>query len=320
MLDVGFVKDNSNVQMVQFLLLIELNVVPMGMSKKNARINVLVFCLLTIALYFIGYWLIYRLEKATPLMLSVGVAALLTCYVRNIKISTLGWGWGEWKYQKMSFLIPLAFITISYAVFWLSGIGEWYNTVYLLEMKEKYNLAEWNDISVLVFHFFITATITFFLTLPSALGEEVAWRGFLVPELAKFMTFTNVALTSGFLWALFHYPLMFLGLYGNSETPIIYQLFVFGTYIMGMAMIMTYLRYKTNSLWTAVIFHASGNVFMQKFFTPLSIENTDSVWFVDEFGAIPASVVLIFAIYFWTKGRREFENYRVDESRPSLKF
>jgi len=292
----------------------------MDMCKKNARINVLIFCLLTIALYFIGYWLIYRLEKATPLMLSVGAAALLTCYLRNIKISTLGWSWGEWKYQKMSFLIPLAFIAVSYAVIWLSGIGEWYNSVYLLELKDKYNLAEWNNISILVFHFFITATITFLLTLPSALGEEVAWRGFLVPELAKFMTFTNVALVSGFLWALFHYPLIFLGLYGNNETPITYQLFVFTVYIMGWTMIMTYLRYKTNSLWTAVIFHASGNVFMQKFFTPLFIDNSHSAWFVDEFGAIPAIVVLIFAIYFWKKGHKEFANYSVHESKPSLKL
>jgi membrane protease YdiL (CAAX protease family) len=239
-------------------------------------------------------------------MLSVGAAALLTCYLRNIKISTLGWNWGEWKYQKMSFFIPLAFIAVSYAVIWLSGIGEWYNTTYLIELKDKYNLAEWNNISILVFHFFITATITFLLTLPSALGEELAWRGFLVSELAKFMTFTNVALASGFLWALFHYPLIFMGLYGNNETPITYQLFTFTVYIMGLTMIMTYLRYKTNSLWTAVIFHASGNVFMQKFFTPLSIENSHSSWFVDEFGAVPAIVVSIFAIYFWNKGRREF--------------
>ena len=89
--------------------------------------------MLTIALYFLGYWLIYRLEKATPLMLSVGVAILLTCYFRNIKLSTLGWG--------------------------RSNIG------------------------ILLFHYGIT--VTFILTLPSVLGEEIAWRGFLVPELEK---------------------------------------------------------------------------------------------------------------------------------------
>lgn len=278
----------------------------MKISRASA-ITLTMFLVLTIALYFLGYWLIYRLEKATPLMLSVGVAALLTCYFRGIKLSSLGWGWGKGKYQIISFLLPLGFVAISYAVIWLLGLGEWYNTDFLLTKKEAYNLSEWNNISILLFHFTITATITFMLTLPSVLGEELAWRGFLVPELAKFMTFTNVALISGFIWSVFHYPLIFLGLYGNSETPLTYQLTMFTLYIMGWSMIMTYLRYKTNSLWTAVIFHASGNVFMQKFFTPLSIENTNSAWVADEFGAVTAIVVLMFAFYYWQKGKNEFQ-------------
>jgi len=278
----------------------------MDLYKKKALTNVLIFCLLTIVLYFVGYWLIFRLEKATPLMLSVGVAALLTCYFRNIKVSSLGWGWGEWKYQRMSFVIPLAFISISYVIIWSLGLAGWYNADFLLETKEQYNLKDWNDINIVILHFFITATITFILTLPSALGEEIAWRGFLVPELSKFMTFTSVALTSGFLWAVWHWPVIFAGFYGNNDAPITYLLFMFSAYVMGWTMIMTYLRYKTNSLWTAVIFHMSGNVFMQKFFTPLSLEKANSYWFIDEFGVVPVIVVLIFALYFWKRGSKEF--------------
>lgn len=33
---------------------------------------------------------------------------------------------------------------------------------------------------------------------------SLGWRGFLVPELAKFMSFTSVALTSGLIWAVWH--------------------------------------------------------------------------------------------------------------------
>src|SRR2546430_1382585 len=35
----------------------------------------------------------------------------------------------------------------------------------------------------------------------SALGEEIGWRGFLVPELARSMSFSAVALTTGIIWA-----------------------------------------------------------------------------------------------------------------------
>ncbi len=41
----------------------------------------------------------------------------------------------------------------------------------------------------------------------TAAGEEIGWRGFLVPELAKGLPFTAVALVSGIIWAAWHYPI-----------------------------------------------------------------------------------------------------------------
>jgi membrane protease YdiL (CAAX protease family) len=37
-------------------------------------------------------------------------------------------------------------------------------------------------------------------SLASALGEEIGWRGFLVPELFKNIGFTGTALVSGVVW------------------------------------------------------------------------------------------------------------------------
>jgi len=45
-------------------------------------------------------------------------------------------------------------------------------------------------------------------SLATALGEEIGWRGFLVPELFKTMGFTSAALFSGVVWACWHYPLV----------------------------------------------------------------------------------------------------------------
>jgi uncharacterized protein len=41
----------------------------------------------------------------------------------------------------------------------------------------------------------------------AATGEEIGWRGFLVPELAKILPFSGVALVSGLIWASWHYPI-----------------------------------------------------------------------------------------------------------------
>jgi membrane protease YdiL (CAAX protease family) len=279
--------------------------------SKNSIITLSLFLVLTILFYFMGYWLIYRMGKATPLMLSVGVAAILTCLIRKRSLSTLGWGWGNWKYAWMSYLIPLVLIMIAYIIIWALGFGQWYDTAFIAEQKANYNLSHWSDFSVILFHVALTASIGFIFLLPSVLGEEIAWRGFLVPELSKFMSFTPVALVSGLLWSVWHWPLMIKGLYGNDITPLAYQLIIFTVYIMANAMIMTYLRYKTNSVWTAVIYHMSGNVFLQKMFTPITIENSNSSWYVDEFGLILPLVTLVAAVYFWKKGSKEFAHRKL---------
>lgn len=187
----------------------------------------MVFFVLLIACTAVGYWLIFRLGRATPIMLAVGVATILTCLIRKRNLATLGWGWGSWKYQWMSYLLPLVIVFVAYLVIWVAGFGGWYDSEFVAQQMQNYNLSGWSDASVIVFHLMLTATYSFVLLLPSVLGEELGWRGFLVPELAKFMSFTNVALTSGLIWAVWHWPLIFMGLYGNEGTPLYYQLFFF---------------------------------------------------------------------------------------------
>lgn len=266
----------------------------------------MVFFVLLFVCTAVGYWLIFRVGRATPIMLAVGVATILTCLIRKRSLAALGWGWGSWKYQWLSYLLPLAIALVAYLIIWAAGWGGWYNSEFVIQLMKDYNLSSWSDAGILTFHFLFTATYSFVLLLPSVLGEEIGWRGFLVPELAKFMSFTNVALTSGLIWSVWHWPMMFRGFYGNDVTPLYYQIFLFTLLIVSWAVIMAYLRFKTNSLWTAVIFHMSGNVFLQKVFAPLTIEDESSAWYTGEFGAVPALVAFVIAIYFWKKGKAEF--------------
>ena len=274
--------------------------------SRDSAISLIVFFILLIACTAVGYWLIFRLGRATPIMLAVGVATILTCLIRKRKLSTLGWGWGSWKYQWISYFLPLLIAFVAYSIIWIAGFGEWYDPEFVVQKMQSYKLSGWSDASVIAFHLMLTATYSFVLLLPSVLGEELGWRGFLVPELAKFMSFTNVALSSGLVWAVWHWPLIFMGLYGNEGTPLYYQLFFFTLLIIADGVIMTYLRFKTDSLWTAVIFHMSGNVFLQKVFEPLTVKNEHSAWYVGELGAVPALVAFVVAIYFWKKGKTEF--------------
>lgn len=280
-------------------------------AEKHNRTNApwrvaVVFLVLVVCLYPLGVWLLLRLQRASPLMLTVGLAAVGACLICRRDLGSLGWRWGDWKYQYQSYLIPLCYVALAYAAIWALGFGSWYDESFVAELRTGYMLESWSDESIIALRFALTATVSFVLLLPGVLGEEMGWRGLLVPALAQNLNFTQVALLSGVLWSIFHWPLMFLGFYGPSETPLIFQLSVFTVCLVSMSFVMTYIRYKTDSLWPAVTFHMSHNVFAQKFFSPMTEANASTVWFAEEFGVALPLTATVFALIYWRKGVQEF--------------
>jgi membrane protease YdiL (CAAX protease family) len=65
---------------------------------------------------------------------------------------------------------------------------------------------------------FLLATVGFLINVVYALGEELGWRGLLVPELAKVTGFGGTVAISAGVWALYHYPLILFGDY-HSAAP-----------------------------------------------------------------------------------------------------
>ncbi len=63
--------------------------------SRDTKLTLGTFFLLVIVFYFVGYWLIYRMGQATPLMLSVGIATVITCLIRKRSLTSLGWHWGN---------------------------------------------------------------------------------------------------------------------------------------------------------------------------------------------------------------------------------
>ena len=130
-------------------------------------------------------------------------------------------------------------------------------------------------------------------------------RGFLVPELSNLMSYTKVSLTSGLIWAVWHYPLLIFGHYNNG-TPVWYGILCFTIMVVSISFVFTWFRLKSGSLWTGVMLHASHNLFIQSFFTPITFSTGHSNWYTDEFGAVVPAITILFAIYFWTR-RRELD-------------
>jgi uncharacterized protein len=209
------------------------------------------------------------------------------------------------KYAFMSWLIPLLYAAISYAIVWAGGMGGFPNHEFMQQLVAMIGLHTSPLLST-VMYILLTGSFGMVKSLSTGLGEEIGWRGFLVPELYKKMSFTGTALFSGAVWTCVHYPVLIWGDY-NSGTPSWYGLTCFSVMVMALSVIFAWMRLKSGSLWTGAILHASHNLYIQAIFTPLTRDTGKTPWFIDEFGAVLPIVTVAFAIYFWRR-RHELED------------
>ena len=103
--------------------------------------------------------------------------------------------------------------------------------------------------------------ITWLILLPagaiSAIGEELGWRGFLLPRLAP-LGRVRAGLAMGLLWAAWHYPLILIsGAYhGGADLPF---LALFTATVVAITFISNEMRVASGSSWPSTILHGAHN-------------------------------------------------------------
>lgn len=235
---------------------------------------------------------------AAGIMWCPGLAALITCRLRRIPIRTLGWTWGDTKYQFGSYLVPLAYSLLAYLLVWVSGWGGFPNHDFIQSRRELVGIPGMPPPFAVMLFLLLNASFGFVWSCASAIGEEIGWRGFLVPRLLPLIGFTRTSILSGLIWAIWHYPVLLFADY-NSGTPAWYGLTCFTILLVATSFIYTWFRMRSGSLWTGVFLHASHNLFIQSIFTPLTAKSDRSAYAIDEFGFMLPLVATGFALWFW---------------------
>lgn len=95
----------------------------------------------------------------------------------------------------------------------------------------------------------------------AAFGEELGWRGYLLPLLIKGLGERRAVLMNGVLWGIAHAPLVCFGLNYTGEYPGapftgILMMVVFAT-VLGV--FMSYLTLRSGSVWPACVAHGAVN-------------------------------------------------------------
>jgi uncharacterized protein len=226
------------------------------------------------------------------LMWCPGVAALATCFICRIRLSSLGWRIGSAKYLAYAYLLPILYAAPVYALCWILIKGSY--------VPHGAQILSGPFAGSFAWSILMLSTVGVCFNMIGALGEEIGWRGFLLPRLTQRFGFTVGCLISGSIWAVWHYPILLFADY-NSKTDLRYALVCFTRLVIPMAFVMGWLRLRSGSLWPCALIHASHNLFVQSIFDRLTAPVGRALYVTTEFGCGLALTVAACAFYFWQR-------------------
>jgi membrane protease YdiL (CAAX protease family) len=257
-----------------------------SLEQARTRRGIFTFVALAFALSTVGYVATVASEETSILLLvAPALAALITRYLfqRNVR----GFAWQRPTLRSALSAYALPFL-VSGSMFIVAWVAFGYYTTDNTDINVLQGLA-------------VSATVGFLAAAAFGFGEELGWRGFLVPELAKITNFTNVALISGAIWALWHWPLILLAadVTDFDKAPAWFTLPAFSITIIAAGTVMAWLTLKTRSIWPAVIMHGSQNAMTQGFFAEYTTQDGNSAYYVSEVGVLIAIAWVAAAYFFW---------------------
>ena len=128
-----------------------------------------------------------------------------------------------------------------------------------------------------------------------AFGEEVGWRGYLLPQLRVrhgFLTANAIVLV---VWIVYHVPIILLpGYYSNPDIPIWASLLLFSCTISGYSFYIGAVWERHHDVWAPTFAHGVWNYAVQALWPLVFLAS--SPWLMGEFGVVPAVTMAVLGI------------------------
>lgn len=270
--------------------------------------QILVFLFLVILFSSIAYYIVIHSGHLSVggglvvgfLMWCPAFSALATCGLLNIDVGTLGWNWRPARYEAWAYVIPILYALPVYVGCWLAIQGSFDFAKFAEPLGTSFGFPQSPRATSIFIAIPLYAVIGVISSTARALGEEIGWRGFLLPRLVAQAGFTWGCLLSGCIWAVWHYPVLLFADYNASTKPA-FALTCFTLMVIADAYILGWLRLKSGSLWPAAILHASHNLFIQAILDRMTAPVGKALYVTTEFGAGLVLTIGAVALYLWSR-------------------
>jgi membrane protease YdiL (CAAX protease family) len=161
----------------------------------------------------------------------------------------------------VALLFPLGVMSVSYGVSWAFGLAPF---------APPAELAREGLHPALVTAGHVLAGLPLWIFL--ALGEELGWRGYLVPRLLT-SGWRHPLLLSGLVWSSWHVPAVLLGHYPAGPSLLLSTIGIVIT-LTAFAFVLARLRLDTGSVWPPTLAHAMWNAVLFDGFEPVTGQAT----------------------------------------------
>lgn len=283
----------------------QLQSIPSGAVKKGLILFLAFTAIFAAAASLLVIDMGFKRHYVAIMMWTPALAAFLTCKILKVRIASLGWGWGDSRWQVLSFVLPIIYGLLAYAIIWTGGLGGFLDPKFLQEAGHHLGLVGWSPAATVAMGVVIFGAVGMIWHMATALGEEIGWRGFLTPQLLRITSFPVASLITGLIWLIWHLPLIYFTKYNAGPIDLHIQVMNFGLMVVGMSFIMTYIRIRSGSLWTATVLHAAHNAYILSILQPMTTQYEETWRYANEFGHVLPAVVAVFGLYFWYRARQE---------------
>ncbi len=258
-----------------------------GVARTETRVawrKIVAYCVLTAILSLPGYYIGIRGDflrprlAATVLMWGPGLAAIIVRLASERSLAGIGFRAPRPIWLLIALALPFAYALPVYMVAWGTGLGVFMPGRWPAVLPYGLHVASAGAALGLI------ATAGLLDKCLRALGEEIGWRGLLVPELLKVTSFRATALISGVIWALWHFPLIIFADYRAAGTPVAFQLGCFALMVVSSSFLYAWIRMRSQSVWPPMLLHASHNLLVQSVLDQATQNRGGVFYLTTEFG------------------------------------